>query len=173
MKKTIIMGLLLGIFATIAIITSIAVSETFAQPGNRAQNEIIPIMETTATDFCPGGEIVLISGNAHITSQLILRGEDEAVYHIVQHLNLQNVRGVGQTTGDQYIFQNAANNVFNHQITSDGVIHGSDTSNTANVQLISPGHSLPDLNVHFLVHATVNANGEVTTEISNFDARCR
>jgi hypothetical protein len=170
MKKTIIMGLLLGIFTTIAITTSVAVSETFAQSGNRgAQSEFIPFTDTTASDFCPNGEIIQISGVVHVTSQVIERGE--GVFHIVQHVNFQNVRGIGQTTGDQYVFQNAFNSISNFQVNA--VPHGSDTSNTANGQLISPGQSSPDLNVHFLIHTTINANGEVTTEISNFDARCR
>jgi hypothetical protein len=109
----------------------------------------------------------IIFGDVHVVSQVIPRGND--VFHIVQHVNFQNVEGEGVSTGNEYVMQNAFSSTSNFDTDATG-----STTDVSAVNLVSKGPAKsPNFFVHAIFHITVNANGEITSEIVDLDAACR
>jgi hypothetical protein len=146
--------------------------QAYAQ-GNerRAVSEIIPISEVLDTTICENGELVQISGNLHLVGRVVF-DEDETgmAVQFVGHVNSQNVKGVGLTTGNDYVLTYADNQVLNNSLDGTGSFTQTLTSN-----LIARGssESAPDLLVHALFHITVTPNGETTALVDNFNVECR
>lgn len=156
-----------GVAATITTL------QAYAQPTSdrRAVSQMIPVLDYIDTSFCdPNGEVIEISGYAHLVDRFVL---DETSQHIVQHVNFQNVKGFGLTTGNNYIITNAYNNPSN-TFLHPGFISGSGTQSNQ-VNIISQGSSplAPNLTVHAVLHVTANANGQITADFENFNAECR
>lgn len=80
------------------------------------------------------------------------------------HINLQ-ARGTGQATGEQYVFTQNTNVAFNTQqplpleYTETETIQG--RGQTA------------DRYIRALFHTTINANGELTAQVEDFERKCR
>jgi hypothetical protein len=162
--------IMISTFTAITIITPTTTFQAYAQENEgRAVSEIIPFSETLDTTPCENDELVQISGNVHLVGRLV---EDEtgAVVKFVGHVNYQDAKGVGLTTGNDYVFTYAHNQILNGRLDGTGSFTFPTTSN-----LIAQGssESAHHLLVHALVHVTINANGEVTAFIDNFSVECR
>ncbi|MET0399297.1 MAG: hypothetical protein ABW277_21080 [Longimicrobiaceae bacterium] len=108
------------------------------------------------------GEEVLLEGTLH---QLARATESAGgTFSITIHENPQGVSGTGLTTGDKY--QGTGS------FTLRGTMGPGETFTvTSSFLVVGPG---PDNNftVHETFHYTVNANGEVTSEVDNFSVSC-
>lgn len=159
-----------ALISTFTAVTIIATtSQAYAQENDRrAISETIDVSgDIVDTSFCDGEQIEL-SGEFHLVGRLV---EDETGTHAVFHVNAQGVKGVGLTTGNNYRFVYADNTIsfrFGNDVpeTVTAILSG---------HLISQGssESAPNLLVHGLFHATVNANGQITVFLDNFSAECR
>jgi hypothetical protein len=105
------------------------------------------------------GEWVHITGETHIMTSLTNDGAGGS--HSVWHFN-SRAQGIGLTTGNEYIGRHVEQeNVnfkppFPHEETF-----------VQNIRMIGRGN-VPNFVLHWNVHVTINANGEVTAEVNNF-----
>ena len=112
------------------------------------------------------GEIVDLSGPLHVLFHITV--DNNGGVHIKTHAQPQGVRGVGQTTGDQYQGTGVTQDHFN--VGSDGLPVTFTFVN--NFRIIGQGPGNNSL-VHETFHVTVNANGELTADVDNFRVECK
>jgi hypothetical protein len=150
----------------VAIMIVGAISPVYAQSTNRAISQIVPLDAVDINDCVP--ELVSITGNAHIVSQVVLDESGNA--HIVSRVNFQNVGGFGLTTGQEYRVQASAGGVHNFHVSSAEAF-----TETATLRFTSVGPSqvAPDFLRHITFHFTINANGEPTAEVVDVRTQCR
>jgi hypothetical protein len=84
----------------------------------------------------------------------------------VAHLNSQKLTGVGLLTGELYSVNLVTNNVTNSWIDGANV-----TTIEAIQNVVSLG-SAENFQIQTVLHVTMNANGETTTEFQNFHVHC-
>jgi hypothetical protein len=111
------------------------------------------------------GEDVKLSGNVNIV--IHVTQDASGGFHIVSgHTNFQGVTGIGESTGDKYIFAGGVNPIQN-------IREGSVNESTflAHGRLISQGNQANQL-ATTQFHVTFNANGEITAEIDSFSFKC-
>jgi hypothetical protein len=128
-------------------------------------NDKVPF---TATVFVPcanggTGENVDISGTLHVLCGVTLDGKDG--FHAHAHFQLQDASGTGQITGDKY----QASGVLECQI--NGKV-GVEFTKIFNAHIIGQGPG-NNATIHLNCHLTVNANGDVTAMVDNFNADCK
>jgi hypothetical protein len=156
-------SLLIAVFAT-----TTTISQAYARTSDRAaQQESIDVSgEILDTGPCGNNELIELSGSAHVVSRVVQ--DESGVFHIVQHVNFQGVSGVGLTTGTTYRSPYAFNSISNFDIDSTG-----SATEITSFHLVSQGEQAQDYVVLAQFHVTVNANGELTSEIVNFRVECR
>ncbi len=110
------------------------------------------------------GEVVDLSGTAQLHIHLVINGQ---TVHEDMHINTQGVSGVGETTGAHY----AASQTEQFSANLDGQV-GAEETTTLNFHLLGQG-GVPNFLVHSLFHATVNADGTVTSFVNDFSAECK
>jgi hypothetical protein len=112
------------------------------------------------------GEVVDLAGSLHILTHVTLNAAGGYVFRT--HSQPQGVSGSGATTGTKYQGTGVT------QETTHAAAAGLPYTHTAinNFRIIGRG---PDNNylVHVNTHVTVNANGDVTAEVSHASIECR
>ena len=143
-----------------------ATTQSYAQSDKGAQQETIFLNDILVDVLC-GVENILLTGNIHIVNQIFPRGEEG--FHIVQHINWNNVKGLGVTTGNEYV----ASSIFGR--TSNFDIDSGSVENVVNtIRVLSKGSTeSPNILALGIFHVTINANGEITSVIDDFDGVCR
>jgi hypothetical protein len=115
-------------------------------------------------EFCNGDDVRL-SGNVNFV--LHMTQDASGGIHIVGgHSNFQGVTGIGELTGNKYIFAGGVNDISN--IREDSA---NEFTFLAHGRLISQGSQANQL-ASTQVHVTFNANGEITAEIRSFSFKC-
>jgi hypothetical protein len=151
---------LLSIFLGLAAIAMPAVGRT--QASTATTNFELPV-ETTLSNLCTG-ELVDFTGTQHllISSTITPSGKVRSTIHS----NLQDVSGTGQETGATFLFKGGSNTV---DVTQTP---GLESTIVISFRFIGPG---PDNNVqlHEVLHLTVNANGEATANVTLVSLDCR
>lgn len=137
-----------------------------ASSGDRAStfttNEIFPFgFEATEC----GNETVAVSGNVHVVAHGTVSSSGSV--HAVFHVNPQNIRGAGLTTGAEYLAPGMLQTVSNMNGPAPVT-----TTLVNNFELIGLG-AAPDFMLHHNMHLTVNAKGEVTAAFDHFTTTCR
>lgn len=112
-----------------------------------------------------GNETVVVSGRVH----LVMHGtiSSSANVHAVLHINPQNIRGFGVTTGTEYLAPGML-----HTVTNMNGPAPVTESFVNNFELIGQG-AAPDFMLHQNVHLTMNANGEMTAAFDHFTSECK
>ena len=125
-------------------------------------NEVIPFAFESVE--C-GYETVALSGRLH----LVTHGTISSSGHVnaVAHVNPQNIRGFGLTTGTVYLAPGMAQTVTN----MNGPAPLTDTF-VNNFHLVGHGDA-PDFLFHQNVHLTINANGDVTAAFDHVNLECK
>ena len=147
----------LSIFIVIAVIFgALMMSQAYAVEVNQKipYSQLIPVLCT--------GESVLFTGTQHIVIDYNIKksGRLEFIYHS----NLMGISGVGVTSGEKY--QIAEVNKENRGMnTTDGYPAVFTIVHNLNILGLRLGNVYM---VRMLFHCTLNANGEITTEIDNF-----
>jgi hypothetical protein len=129
-------------------------------------NEIVPFSQFVFVPCANGGagEIVEISGNLHILTHTTINGNNAS---LKSHFQPQGAGGVGQTTGDVY---NAVG--VTQDQTKISLQNGQgETTFINNFRLIGQGQAV-NFQVHQNLHTTVNANGDVTSTVTNTSTEC-
>src|SRR5215211_6911443 len=135
-----------------------------AQATNVTSNASFPFTDTAVS--CDG-ETVDISGKMHLLAHATT--DARSGRHVTLQINTEGVKGVGATSGSQYVSSATNNESINDSNTAGGQ---SEYTLTTKFLLVGKG-KLPDLFTKVTMHVTVNANGEVTAEVTNVMAECR
>ena len=109
------------------------------------------------------GEWVFLSGYLHIVYSTTLDGNGG--FHTRVHFNPQGITGIGELSGTSYRSVGETHRVTNGKV---GEMH----TFVNNYKIIGQGRGNNFL-VHDTIHYTVNANGEVTSEVANTWIECR
>jgi len=150
--------IIMGTFAT--------TSQAYAENG--AQNEIIPLPPGTQVDNTEcGGELVDVSGDVHVVSQVTVRMDGS--FHVVQHVNFIDVKGVGETTGNDYRVPNTFNSPSNFDVDATG---SANAITSFHLVSVGPDQSTSNLTVQAVFHLTVNSNGQITSNFEKLRAVC-
>ena len=152
----------------LAIAAGLLTLSLLAKP---AQAQAQPITSTDretvirSINGCPGQERILVDGTLLTVSQTNI--DANGGFHTKILLNFQG-QGVGEITGDKYVFQD----VFNLQINEPGPF---EQTRTRTFKATRQGSATEDddLQLKSVIHLTVNANGEVTADVDQFEVVCR
>ena len=129
-------------------------------------NEQIP---TTLFAFVPcanggAGEVIEVSGDLHVLSHVTISNSGN--FHAKVHFQPMGISGFGLTTGDKYQATGVTQETFN-----DNQLPFTDTY-INNFRMIGQGPG-NNFMVHQTIHITINANGEVTSEVVNEKISCK
>jgi hypothetical protein len=137
--------------------------EAFAQATTTTTNETVPF---TSTLFNPcNGDTVTFSGNMHVTNTMTTDADGGT--HLRTHINYQDVTGTGVPSGITYKVRTVTNEVSND---NDGPQYEATVIST--VKLIAHGPAL-DFYLRTVMHVTVNANGQTTSNVQETSIECR
>jgi len=148
---------------TLAVLNT---APTHGQPDNRAQVQKIPF-EGFIDNLDCAGELIAVSGDILIVSQV--KQNMNGAFHTQSHVIFQGFKGTGVDSGKDYVIFAATSNVINTRLDA-----GSTTTEVNNFQLnaLGPNDGF-DAVAHVNIHLAVNANGELTADVSNVDIQCR
>lgn len=171
MKRFAVLPLVLFLFACGDTPTEAPTADMMlaADPGNGAFTETTSYTEPFFFSFfvpCAAdgaGEDVELSGELHwlFHTTVTPNGQFKAKFHAQP----QNVSGFGLTTGDMYHATGVTQDHFSGSV-------GETYTFVNNFRIIGQGPG-NNFTVHENFHYTVNANGEVTTERTNFRIDCK
>lgn len=153
--------LALSLLALVAAGTQTA---AHAQATTVTSNASFPFTDTAVS--CDG-ETVDISGKMHVLAHVTT--DAHAGRHVTLQINTEGVKGVGQSSGGEYVSSATNNENINDSNTAGGQ---SEYTVTTKFLLVGKG-KLPDLLTKVTMHVTINANGEATAEVTNVVADCR
>ena len=129
-------------------------------------NDFVPLALVVLVPCANGGsgELVLLDGTLHIQNHVTINGNR---VNLKEHSQPQEVSGVGLTTGDTYHAVGVTQEEDSLPITNGAA----EFTFVNNFRIIGSG---PDnnLQVHQVTHVTVNANGDVTSEILKTSVDC-
>ena len=162
MNRTIKMFSLLALCAA-AIILCGTQTAVRAQATTVTSNASFPFTETTAT--C-SEQFVTLTGKMHLLAHVTT--DAQGGRHATLQINTEGVKGT-DAAGNQYVSSSTNNDSLNEAGAA-----GSQHEDTVTTKFLLLGKgNLPDLFVKTTMHVTVNANGEVTAEVTNVVAQCR
>ena len=151
-----------GSHTVTAPVTPAAASISDQRASTFTTNEIFPFgFEATEC----GNETVVVSGNVHVVTHGTVTGSGHV--QAVLHVNPQNIRGFGVTTGAEYLAPGMLQTVSN----VSGPAPVTETY-VNNFELVGLGKA-PDFTLHQTVHLTINANGEITAAFDHFTTTCK
>ena len=146
----------LAVLAAALVFTSAA--------GAATVNVKIPAEDFPAADLCNGDQLQL-QGTLHLVQQGDFV-EDAPRQHVVAHLNSQKLTGVGLLTGELYNVNLVTNNITNSWID------GANVTTIETIQNVVSLGSAENFQIQTVLHVTMNANGETTSEFQNFHVHC-
>jgi len=150
-------------FIILAMITTMAllvfVTGGLAQPAFQI-NEKIDVGPISLWNPCTE-ELVELDGTLHLSGRLLLDSAEG--FHLKLHAN-SHLAGEG-ISGTEYI----ANATYNWQL--NGKFLPFETTKILTVSLISQGKE-PNLKLKARFYVTVNANGELTAYVDEFEVEC-
>lgn len=161
-RRILVHSILFLLTMSLTLHGSITRAAATAQAGVIQTNEQIPI-EFFNANSCTG-DSVTINGTAHVLFQATGSpgGHSNAQFHI--NFALQ---GVNQTSGTKYVVNETV------QATTESSADGAFVFNTvSHLNVISQG-SEDNLLVRTEIHATFNANGELTSSRFVFTVQCQ
>ncbi len=158
--------LMLAITLTLTLLLG-AVLPAFSAAAPVVTSEKVPLELYVNVSCASGGtgEDVYLTGELHIVSAVVFNGTGGLT--LQSHYQPMGVSGVG-STGTQY----RATGITRDTLTVAAASLPFTATYVNNFRIIGAG---PDNNylVHETFHATVNANGTVTTSVDNFSMECK
>ena len=152
-----------GVAAALALVGLALPAPTYAEV---VVNTRTPLLLAISPSFTPCvSETVLLTGDIHtlVTSET----DENGGVHFQFHNQPIGLSGEGSVTGDQYLFAGLT-----QRHTSDHTDLPFETTFVNNFRIIRQG-SGDNLMVHATLHVTMNANGDVTADVSNTSLECR
>ena len=123
-----------------------------------------PSFEPFAFTFPGCTELVDLSGTFHDNSKFLLGPNGKLLFRF--HINAKGT-GIGQSTGSTYQWNDRLFDITNIAPAGAFTVILND-----HTRLIGQG-TTPNLDVRVKIKVTVNANGDVTVEMFDFEAICR
>lgn len=166
MKKFLFRRRTLGLVLAITLLAFALAGPAFAQALAITTNDFVPFAQVNLVPCANGGagELVLIQGTLHIQQHITINGNRAT---IKSHFQPQGAGGTGLTTGDSYNAVGETQEVDTLALTAGAT----EFTFTNNFRLIGQGPG-NNLQVHQLVHVTINADGTVTTVVDNTSVEC-
>jgi len=145
------------------LFTVFAGTTAFGQATTTTTNEDVPISGTIFNQC--NGDDVTFSGMMHIVNTYTVDAGGGT--HLKTHVNYQDVTGTGAPSGVQYRVQTVTNEVVNDN-------NGPQTNATviSTMKLTAQGPAL-DYYLRIVIHVTINANGETTSNKQELSFECR
>lgn len=154
MKRAVFAGALASAALALAGVTP-------AASATQLTNVSIPL-NFSAPDPCVNNGIVTFSGVVH---ELVNIASDGAGgFNVKMNVNTAGVTGV-DSNGGLYVFNE-------HVAASSHVQAGQNETAPVSEHLVSQG-SAPNSSVKFLLHLTVDANGNATSSVDSFSITCK
>jgi len=166
-KRTVVVVVALAAVLAVLVGASLAAAapspqQSPTQNGKGATSEQFPI-DFTLDSAC-FGEIVEGTGTAHVVNQFV---PVQGGWHITSTFNLMNIKGVGLTTGDQYVMNAQGGNFVENFLPTGDVVSGSVTIG----MIVSKGSS-PNQNYQAVLRYIINEDGTVKLEVRPFHLKC-
>lgn len=157
MRKTIVLAVALLVLSLPGAMRN-AIADTI-------QNESLPISLYLYVPCANGGagEFVFLSGPLHVMYNITVDQAGGA--HVNAHFQPQGISGYGLTTGSKYQANGETQQEFNFG-------YGLQTSYENNFRIIGQGPG-NNFTVHENLHITINANGDLSSFVDNYNADCR
>jgi hypothetical protein len=141
-----------------------------ARAATFTSNDRIEVRQGFLSCPAPGvpSELVIFEGTLHTLGHTTV--DANGVFHakVLRHFQGQ---AEGSTSGDKYVLNDVFTSHFN-----DSFVPGENFNVTTvdTTRLIRQGSISPtdDLTIRFISHITINANGEVTTEVVKAESEC-
>lgn len=153
------------ILATTTIACALILSSVCAHAANPLSfhnDETIPVNETQPNSCT--GELIAYTGSMHISTAGTIN-DNKISFRL--HINYQNLKAVGETSGIVYSGNAVLNEKFNENFNG-----AYETTSILSQVITAPGKG-NNLVVKSHVHTTINANGEVTSEITSSSIECK
>jgi hypothetical protein len=116
-------------------------------------------------DSSCAGEVIDVTGTLHTVNHFTV--QEDGTYHVNSHFNLQNMKGVGQTTGETYVIASAGNAVENF------VQPGQIVTGTVDINLvIGKGQSPDQVGGFARVFFIIDDEGGLKVENIQFHLEC-
>lgn len=147
----------------LALAASSDATTAAAQATTVTTNETIPFTDTRSNPC--NLDLVTFSGDLHIANHVTT--DSSGGTHVRSHVNYQNVSGTGAPSGATYRVVTSTNETLND---NDGP--QSELTVIQVVRLISQG-SAPNFQLQIVLHITINANGQTTSEVTETRIICR
>lgn len=163
MNRTIKILAMLALFAATVILSG-ALTSTMAQATTVTSNATFPFTDTAVA--CDG-EAINLTGKMHVLAHVTT--DARSGRHVELQISTENVKGIGTISGNEYVSSSTHNINTNDAETLSGQ---SEYTETTKFLLAGKG-KLSDLFAKTTLHITVNANGEVTAEVTKVECRCQ
>jgi hypothetical protein len=151
-----------AVFAILFAAFAGAGTEAFGQATTTTTSEDIPFTSSLANPC--NGDVVTFSGTMHVVNTYTTDASGGT--HVKSHINYQDVTGTGYPSGLTYNVRTVSNEVVND---NDGP--QSEATVISTVKLTARGPAL-DFFLRLVMHVTVNANGETTSEVQEVSIEC-
>ena len=157
-----------AVISTLALAGGLLTLALLAKPaqaqGQGAVVEQFPIDFAIDMSACGGGEVINVTGTLHTVNHFTV--QEDGTYHVNSHFNFAGVKGVGLTTGDNYVVPASGNTVENF------VQPGQIVTGTVDINLIIGKGQLPNQVALARVHYVISPEGEIKVETVNFHFEC-
>jgi hypothetical protein len=152
-----------ALFALLFTALAGAGNGAFGQATTTTTSETVPF---TSSVFNPcNGDQVTFSGHLHVVNTMTTNASGGT--HLKTHINYQGVTGTGVPSGINYQVRTVTNEVVND---NDGPQSTATVIST--VGLIAQGPAL-NFFLRTVLHITINANGQTTSEVQEVSFECR
>jgi hypothetical protein len=134
-----------------------------AQATTSTTSTTTPLNSPVGSSCSP--EFVDVTGIVHLVRHTMQNGQG-LVSQIVQ-LNASGI-GVGQISGQTYVFTQSSHEVFNSQPPA------LEFTMVETIHLIRAGEApqRDDFRLRLIVHVTINENGDMTAQVNSFERIC-
>jgi hypothetical protein len=128
-----------------------------------ATSEQLPVDFVIDMAAC-GGELIQVTGTFHTVNHFRL--QEDGTYHANSHFNLAGVKGVGLTSGDNYVIP-ATGAVVENFVQSGQIVTG-----TVDMNLVIGKGQLTNQVAVARIQYVISPEGEIKVEALNFHFQC-
>jgi hypothetical protein len=156
----------LALAASLLTLAVVLAKPAQAQAQTDHFNERVPIAFVVPNPCT--GELITVEGTQHFVFNSTVT--ENGMFHFQGHSNIQ-LQGVSES-GAKYVLHQTQNSHSNFDVFSDSA---DNFTSTTTLQFIRQGSETAedDFQQKVLVHVTINANGDLTSEVSTLEIECK
>jgi hypothetical protein len=129
-----------------------------------ATSEQFPVDFLVDTSTC-GGDVIPVTGTLHTVNHFTV--QEDGTYHGNSHFNLVGVKGVGLTTGEEYVIPSSG------AVVENFVQSGQIVTGTVDINLVIGKGKTPNQVALARIHYVISPEGEIKVEAINFHFKCQ